>query len=264
VNCLRGETTRNKEARANGVLIPSLEESGENLKQSRHECDEVVEKLRVERKRVCSSLVSHFPLKKISRPEGVDKKSRVITLGSVTTLEFTKGTVLSAEEQHDIHAALGFLVQLLSHLASYLDITLPFPCGVCPKAPKAFAVYHPMRSHWYDFSLKDGTCTKSSAKALKLMRENLRRLCETQGISVPLNSQFPHNTTVPILKLLDACLHARHFGSLYPPFKAPKKCTMMKDESPRRDVERDDQAQDEFSLLSSGMVGGDESWIVLS
>lgn len=225
--------------------------------------DELLTQLRVERKRVCSVLVSQFPLKKIARTS-TEKKSRVITLGAVTALELSRVTSVSVEEQRDIQAALGFLVQLVSHLAYYLDVTLPFPCGVCPKSPRMPAVYRPLRKHWYHFTVQDGSCTKSFAKALKFLREDLRRLCETQGISVPLNSAFPYNTAVPLLKLLDACLHARHFGTMCPPFKPARKCTVTTvSESNAKDSPRqDDQSVDEFSLFPKSMID-DDSWIVI-
>merc|ERR1712034_44155 len=106
--------------------------------------------------------------------------------------------------------------------------------------------------------------------ALKLLREDLRRLCETQGVSVPLNAEFPHNTTVPLLKLLDACLHARHFGTMCPPCREVKGKNEVAEKrmgSPKGEKSRaSDPTEEEEDVKDDkddSWINGD-SWVILS
>lgn len=82
--------------------------------------------LRAERRRRCDELVKIFPLKFIGSSGAAGDST--VTLGQVQS--FTVAGVLLDELLKDLEAALSFLTSLVSLLATYLDVTLPFPCIV--------------------------------------------------------------------------------------------------------------------------------------
>lgn len=77
------------------------------------------------------------------------------------------------------------------------------PWWVCP------CVLHPFTSRWIYFSVDDGICTCEFEQAMRLLDEDLRQMCASQGEVSP--SRF---TT---LQLLAHLLSAPHLGCTSPP-----------------------------------------------
>lgn len=203
--------------------------------------------LQAERRRRCADLVAILPLKWIvSGDSGGD---RTVTLAQVQS--FTATGVLKDDELKDLEAALSILVPLISVLAAYLDVTLPFPCtgvrghgrdrfdptGVSAGVPTEClmassprgaahvawwtrpAVLHPFTGRWHQFSIYDHICTSEFSTALRLIDEDLRRLCVCQGEATP-----EHLDT---LQLLATCLSAARLGCVSPPTAAPNHPQLM-------------------------------------
>lgn len=80
--------------------------------------------LQAERRRRCADLIAILPLKWIA--SGGCGADRTVTLAQVQS--FAATGVLKDDEVKDLEAALSILVPLVSILAAYLDVTLPFPC----------------------------------------------------------------------------------------------------------------------------------------
>lgn len=197
--------------------------------------------LQAERRRRCADLIAILPLKWIvSGDFGGD---RTVTLAQVQS--FTATGVLKDDELKDLEAALSMLLPLISVLAAYLDVTLPFPCtgaqghgrdrfdptgvsggvpteGLTASSPRTAAnvawwtrpsVLHPFTGRWHQFSIYDNICTAEFSSALRLIDEDLRRLCVCQGEAAP-----DHPDT---LQLLATCLSAARLGCVSPPTAAP-------------------------------------------
>lgn len=218
--------------------------------------------VQAERRSQISKLVDIFPLKWIVREDGGE---RTVSLAQVQS--FLVAGVLQDDALKDVEAALSFLLPLVSLLAVYLDVALPFPCAGAsgrpgqvlveiqawtdnvgepcrsgfdqrPRAhtePTASApsmnrsqiqsecggaaaqsawwtrpcVLHPFTGIWFNFSIYDGICTAEFMTALRLLDQNLRKLCMSQGVVPPLDSST--------LQLLASCLSATHLGCVSPP-----------------------------------------------
>lgn len=78
----------------------------------------------------------------------------------------------------------------------------PWPC-----------VYHPFRRRWHFFSLYDNICTSEFGTARKLVDEDLRQLCASQGEYMPEH--------VGTLQLLAHLITASNLGCLSPPLSSP-------------------------------------------
>jgi len=197
--------------------------------------------VQAERRSQISKLVDIFPLKWIVREDGGE---RTVSLAQVQS--FLVAGVLQDDALKDVEAALSFLLPLVSLLAVYLDVALPFPCAGAsgrpgqvlveiqawtdnvgepcrsgfdqrPRAhtePTASApsmnrsqiqsecggaaaqsawwtrpcVLHPFTGIWFNFSIYDGICTAEFMTALRLLDQNLRKLCMSQGVVPPLDS----------------------------------------------------------------------------
>jgi len=204
--------------------------------------------VQAERRRRIAELVSYLPLKWIVREDaGAD---RTVSLAQVQS--FGAPGVLQDDELKDIEAALSFLLPLVSLLAVYLDVTLPFPCtgargheearaersnescdtrasvSSVPRPPHPQeggtsaskwvrpCVLHPFTGRWSSFSIYDGICTPEFTKALRLLDEDLQKLCACQGEVGPV-----HYGT---LQLLASILSAVHLGCVSPPLALQESC----------------------------------------
>lgn len=78
----------------------------------------------------------------------------------------------------------------------------PWPC-----------VYHPFRRRWYNFSVYNNICTSEFGTARKLVDEDLRQLCASQGEYLPQH--------VGTLQLLAHLITAANLGCLSPPMSNP-------------------------------------------
>eukprot|EP00929_Paragymnodinium_shiwhaense_P109737 TRINITY_DN76242_c0_g1_i1.p1 TRINITY_DN76242_c0_g1~~TRINITY_DN76242_c0_g1_i1.p1 ORF type:complete len:712 (-),score=127.73 TRINITY_DN76242_c0_g1_i1:139-2274(-) len=67
-------------------------------------------------------------------------------------------------------------------------------------------VQHPYYGHWYHFTIYDGICTSEFASAMRLIDENLRQLCLSQG-------ERPRSNAAT-LQLLAQLLSSKHFGGV--------------------------------------------------
>jgi len=178
--------------------------------------------LQAERRKRCAELVALFPLKWIVSDASGD---HTVTLGQVQS--FGVAGVLQEQEIQDLEAAISMLVPLLSALAAYLDVTLPFPCTGARGSARAAAlghrstgsanspawwtwpcVLHPFRGRWQYFRFYDNLCTSEFALALRLIDEDLRWLCIQQG-EVPAH--------FGALQLLAQILSSEHLGCLSSP-----------------------------------------------
>lgn len=201
--------------------------------------------LQQERRRRCNELVEFLPVKWLHMGSGQD----VLSLGQVQT--FQRSRVLQEDELHHLEAALMLLMRLISALASYLDVTLPFPCSggrglrevssaveaataasgvrerhrrsstkglaylARPRAPAGApqwvlpCVQNPFTRQWHHFGVYDKICTSEFAAVLRLVDQDLLRLCSCQGVTCPENSGT--------LQLLAALLSAEHLGCMSPP-----------------------------------------------
>lgn len=189
--------------------------------------------VQAERRRRIAELVSYLPLKWIVREDaGAD---RTVSLAQVQS--FGAPGVLQDDELKDIQAALSFLLPLVALLAVYLDVTLPFPCTGArgheetlnvPHSPHPQeggtsaskwvrpCVLHPFTGRWSSFSIYDGICTPEFTKALRLLDEDLQKLCACQGEAAPV-----HFGT---LQLLASILSAVHLGCVSPPLALQESC----------------------------------------
>jgi hypothetical protein len=196
--------------------------------------------LQAERKRRCAELVGIFPLKWIVQDAVGD---RTVSLAQVPSFSVLAAAgVLKDDERKDMEAALSYLLPLVAGLAEHLDVTLPFPCtgargheesariadleanrvrsqseGAVAVAPQIAwwarpCVLHPFTGRWHNFSIYDGICTSEFLTALRLLDEDLRRICLCQGEVPPADFST--------LQLLASSLSAADLGCVSPPLLA--------------------------------------------
>lgn len=77
-------------------------------------------------------------------------------------------------------------------------------------------VWHPFTSRWSNFSIYDGICTSEFSMALRLLDEDLLKLCASQG-EVP-------SADFGTLQLLASCLSAAQLGCVSPPLALQDGC----------------------------------------
>mmetsp|Transcript_11145 Transcript_11145/g.29658 ORF Transcript_11145/g.29658 Transcript_11145/m.29658 type:complete len:537 (+) Transcript_11145:61-1671(+) len=296
----RFETKRSRVSRDEFLRDPSLHSTTLGAFHMYQELSVVAAALQAERRRRCVELLAVFPLKWIVSGGAVSGDSdQTVTLGQVQA--FPAAGVLQDEELKDMEAALTFLVPLVSTLAAYLDVTLPFPCfgsqgrivaGPHPHSSAASSsrssvpmvsqhgcdvgggstgdggsavagaigghsvggivsgcgapamaefgamlsdrdgaaiaapgrqhrghqwtlpcVLHPFAGRWHYFSVYDNICTSDFATAIRLVDEDLRRLCSCQGEAPPAH--------LGTLQLLACLLSAVHLGCTSPPWLGP-------------------------------------------
>eukprot|EP00434_Breviolum_minutum_P028036 symbB.v1.2.024802.t1/scaffold2373.1/size80819/4 len=71
-------------------------------------------------------------------------------------------------------------------------------------------VQNPFTRHWHHFSVYDNICTSEFAAVLRLVDQDLLRLCRCQGVTL-------HRKTTGTLQLLAALLSGEHLGCVSPP-----------------------------------------------
>lgn len=216
----RLEAKRPRVSRGQLLRDPARHAAGLGAFHAYQELSVVCLALQQERRRRCSELAEVFPLKWIlSASAGASSGDRAVSLGQVHS--FAAPGLLEEDEIKDLTAALSFLLPMVAGLGCYLDVTLPFPCSTGrgaagePEERAWPSVLHPFTGRWRHFSILGRSCTKEFAVALRMVDEDLRRLCECQGDPAPA----PLGT----LQLLAHLLSSAHLGCLSPSAPPPPR-----------------------------------------
>lgn len=233
-------------------------------------------KLQLERRRRCAEIVTAFPLKWIGSTGG----DYTVTLGQVQSftpsgvLHFEEFKDLHAAVSH----LVVLLPALAAYLDVTLPFgcapghqgnTAPPPPSGMGDSEEPFAVasshatsrahpysqrsaaqaaygpwpcvYHPFRRRWHYFSVYDNICTSEFGTARKLVDEDLRQLCASQGEYV--------RDHVGTLQLLAHVISATNLGCLSPPASnAPAPSTASRSVP---DTPRDGPAATAWSVTAS-------------